>query len=206
MKKETSLIDKLVSFLFFLKELSHIFRILSPLIYQLLHIGRQLRIESYCLLGSRMHKPESLGMKGLTRQELEAIFYELPVLGVNRALAYLRTIITLIIEKRMAYIVEMHTNLMSPSCLEPALHHCDITESFQNTVVSHGMLAVITLRKDLEAHPVIGVTTYITNDSTLIFLDITPDNSHITAFYRMDEELFGKIQLRLIVLGNNEKT
>ena len=93
-------------------------------------------------------------MQGLTRQKLEAVLYELAVLGVYGTLADFSTVIPFVIEKRMACPSEMHPYLMGPSGLQPALHYSYISETFQNPVVCHGVFAMVALREDLEAHPV----------------------------------------------------
>ena len=99
----------------------------------------------------------------------------------------------------MADPVEMDTNLMCTAGLQTTFHHSHISESLQHLVMCHGMLAVITLRKDLETHPVVGVTPDVACDCPLIILEIAPYDGHIAAFYRMDEELLCKVELRLII-------
>ena len=76
MKKVGSLIS-FPPFLFFLKELRHVFGVLPPLVNKCLHVSRQWRVKPYHLLCLRMHETESLGMEGLTRQKFEAVLNEL---------------------------------------------------------------------------------------------------------------------------------
>ena len=100
----------------------------------------------------------------------------------------------------------MHTDLMGSACLKTAFNHCNIAKTLQDTIMSNRMLAMIPVREDLESHAVIRITADISYNRTLVILEITPDNSYVTTFDGVNKELFCKIQLRLIVLGNNEKT
>ena len=198
---------RLASFLlFFLKELSHIFRILAPLVDQGLHVGREFRVEADHLLCGRMYEAEGLCMKGLARKELEAVLDELTVLCVDGTLTYFCAIIAFVIKERMTYPVEMNADLMGSSCLKAALDHCHVAEAFKNLEVGHSMLAMISVREDPESHTVIRVTSDIACDGALIFLDIAPYDSYITTLDRMYEELLREIELRLFVLSYNQKT
>ena len=152
-----------------------------------------------------MYKAEGLGMEGLTREKLEAVLYELTVFRIDRSLADLRAVIAAVVEERMADPVEMYTDLMGSSCLKAAFDHRHITEALENTVMCHCMLSIITVREDLETHTVVRVTADIAGYGTFIILEISPYDRHITTFYRMHEELLGKIQLRLVILGNDQK-
>ena len=93
-------------------------------------------------------------MESLAREQLEAVFDELPVFGIYGALSDLGSVIPFVIEERMAYPVEMHPYLMCPSGFEPAFHDSDISESFYDPVMSDGMLPVVPFREHLEPHPV----------------------------------------------------
>ena len=145
-------------------------------------------------------------MKGLTRKKLEAVLNELTVLRINSTFTDLCTIISFVIEKRMAYPVEVHTDLVCTSSLKTALDNSHITESFENLIVCHSMLAIVSVREHLEAHSVVRVTADIADDCTLVLLKVTPYNSHITTLDRVHEELLCKIKLCLIILGHNEKS
>ena len=140
-----------------------------------------------------MDESESLGMQSLTRKKLEAVFNELTVLCIDGSLSDFRSIVTLIIEERMTYPVEMHADLVRTSCLKTALHYGHISETLKNSVMRYSMLSVITFREDLESHTVIRVTADVSDDGALIILQISPDNCYITAFDRVDKELLGKI-------------
>ena len=89
-------------------------------------------------------------MEGLSRKQFETILNELTILGINCPLTDLGTIITAVIEERMADPVEMNSDLMSPSCLKTTLHNSNISKSFQNTIMRHSMLAMIPVREYLE--------------------------------------------------------
>ena len=58
-----------------------------------------------------MHESESLGVQGLTRADLEAVGYELLVLGVYRPLAYFAAAVTLIVEYRIKILSLQHQNI-----------------------------------------------------------------------------------------------
>ena len=152
-----------------------------------------------------MYKSEGLGMKRLTRQELETVLYELAVFGIYGSFADFRTIVAFVIEEWMSYPVEMNADLVGTAGLETALYDSHISETFQDSVMRYRMLAMVSLRENLETHPVVRVTTDIAYDGTFIFLQIAPDNSHISSFYGMYEKLLCKIELSFIVLSNYQK-
>ena len=152
-----------------------------------------------------MDEAEGLGMEGLTREKLEAVLDELPVLGVDGSLADLRTVIAAVIEERMTDPVEMNTDLMGTPCFKTAFHNGDITEALKDTIMGHCMLSMITFREDLETHTVVRVTANVSYDRTFVILEVSPDDSDITTFDGMDKKLFCKIELCLIVLGDNKK-
>ena len=209
MKKEGSLISFppfFVRLSFFLQELRHILGILPPLVYQGLHVRRQIGVKTYHLLGARMDETERLGMESLTRKELETILYELTVLGVYGSLTDFRTVVTAVIEEWMSYPVEMNADLVGTTGLETALYDSHISETFQDSVMRYRMLAMVSLRKNLETHPVVRVASDVAGNGSLILLQISPYYSHIASLYRMYEKLLGEIELRLIVLGHNEKS
>jgi hypothetical protein len=149
-----------------------------------------------------MDESERLGMQGLTRKELEAVLYELAVFGIDCSFAYFRTVIPLVVEERVAYPVEMYSDLMCASCLQTALHDCDISETLKYAVMRNGMLAMVSLGEYLEAHPVVRVSSDIACDCALVILQIAPYYSHITTLDRMYEELFRKVQLGLETEGD----
>ena len=152
-----------------------------------------------------MHKAKSLCVESLTRQEFETVLYKAPVLGVNGSLADLGTVITIVIEERVSYPIEMDTDLMCSSCLKTALHHSHITETLENPVMGNGMFSMISLGENLEPHSIIRITSDITYDGTLIVLYITPDYSHITTLDRMHKELLCKIQLSFLILRHDKQ-
>ena len=108
-----------------------------------------------------MHKTQSLGVKGLARQNLEAVFDELAVFCIDGTLSDFSSIITLVIEKGMTYPVEMHPDLVGSSSLKTTFDNGHISEPLQHLPMSHSPLAVVPFWKDLETHPVRGVPTYV---------------------------------------------
>ena len=134
-------------------------------------------------------------MKGLTREKLEAVLYELAVFRVDRSLADLRTVVTAVIEERMADPVEMYTDLMGSTGFETAVDYSHVSKAFEDTIMCHCMLSIIAVREYLEAHAVVRVTTDIACNRTFVFLEVSPYDSHIATFYRMYEELLCQIEL-----------
>ena len=106
----------------------------------------------------------------------------------------------------MADPIEVDTDLVCSSCLKTALHHGHITETLKHLVVGHCMLAMITVRENLESHTVIRITADVSCDSALVLLEVAPHDSHIASLDRVYEELLCKVELSLVVLCNNEKT
>ena len=152
-----------------------------------------------------MHEPKSLGMKRLTRTQFETIPDELLVLRIDGPFANFRPALSLIIEKRMAYPVEMHADLMGASGLQTTFHNGHISEPLQNPIMGNSMLPMVSVRENLEAHPVIWVTADITDYRPLVIFQITPHNRDVTALYRVDEKLFCKVELGFIVLRHDQK-
>ncbi len=127
---------KLLQLIFFIRPFSRS----SPLGNQGGHVCRQGRIETDEFPCAGMHEAQRLGVESLARTKLETIADELLVLRVDSALANLPTAIALIIEKRMADIIHMDTNLMSTARLQTTLHYRHITETLQNLVMSDACL------------------------------------------------------------------
>ena len=152
-----------------------------------------------------MDKAQGLCVKGLAREELEAVLYELTVLCVYGSLADFRAVITLVIEERMADPVEVDTDLVGASCLQTALHDSNIAESFKHLVMSDSVLSVVSFREHLEAHPVVRVAADVADDGALVFFQITPDDCDIAALDGVHEELLCKMQLGLFILGHDQK-
>ena len=147
-----------------------------------------------------MDKTESLGMKSLTREKFEAVLDELAILRIDRSLADLCTVITFVVEERMTYPIEVHTYLVGTSCLKTTLNYSDIAETLKNPVVGDRVLSIITIGEYLEAHPVVRISSDITDDGSFILFKITPYDSHIATFDGVNEKLFCQIQLSLFIL------
>lgn len=180
--------------------------VLAPLVKEGRHIGGKRRVELHELASPGMDETESLGVEGLTRTDFEAIADKLPILRIDSALADLVSPVTRIVEERMAYPVHVDPYLMGSSSLQTALHKGHEAEALQHLVMGHGMLSLVTLRENHEAHPVIRVAAYITIYGTLIVGNIAPDYRLVTALDRMNEELTGEIELGLVILGDYEQT
>ena len=190
-------------FLFLLQELRHVLGVFAPFVDEGLHVVRKRRVETDHLPGARMDKAQRLGMKGLTRQELEAVLYEATIFRVDRTLAYLGSIVPLVVEERMAYPVEMDSDLMGSSGLEAAFHYGHVAEALEDTVVRHRVLSMVAVREDLEAHAVVRVTADVADDGAFVFLDVTPYDCNVAALDRMYEELLGQMKLSLFVLRHH---
>ena len=152
-----------------------------------------------------MHESEGLCMQGLSRQQPEAILDELAVFGVDCPFADFSPVISPVVEKRMAYPVEMYADLMSPACFEAAFHDSHIAESFKHFVMSHGMLPVVSVRKYLEAHPVGRVAADVAGDCPLVIREIAPDNRDLASVYRVHDKLFREVKLGFFSLGHYQQ-
>ena len=132
-----------------------------------------------------------------------------PVRGWTKpsgALAYFRSSVASVVEEGMPDVVHVNPDLVGPSRLQAALYHCDIAESFEDLVVGDGMLSpFVIFRVDLEAEAVVGITPYGTVDSTLIFLDVPPNNSDVKPLDAMFEKLFRQIQLGFVILCHHQQ-
>ena len=117
--------------------------IYPPLFYQLLSYRPEFRNQKHFLAGSRMHKPQRLGMECLPGTDSKAVLYELFISCKSRSFQYFISAITFIVEKRMADIFHMHTDLMRTSRLQAAFHQCHISQTFQHGVMGNGRLSLI---------------------------------------------------------------
>ena len=96
----------------------------------------------------------------------------------------------------------MNPDLVGPSRLQLAFQESHEAETLKYPVMGDCSLTPVLLLKDPELHPVIWVPADISLDRSFIFLDITPNNGHITAFDAVVEELGGQIQLTGLILGD----
>ena len=144
-------------------------------------------------------------MEGLTGEQFEAVGNELPIFGIDCPFADFRPVVAAVVEQGMPDPVEMYPYLMGSSCLKPAFHHCDISEPFKHLVVCHSPFPPVSVRKDLESEPVARISPYIALDGAFIFLDVAPHDGYIPPVDGMYEELFGKIELCLVVLRHHQK-
>lgn len=193
----------MASFVFFGR---HVVGVLPPFVYERLHIGRERGVELDMFSCTGVDESQGLGVEGLPWQQLEAVGYELAVFGVDGPFAYLRPVIPFIVEERVPDPVEVYPDLVRPSCLEPAFHHCDIAETLQHPEMGDGSLSPVSFRKDPEPHPVGWVAAYIAFDGAFVFPDVAPDDGYVSPVYRMDEELSGQVELRLLVFGYYKKS
>ena len=145
-------------------------------------------------------------MESLAREKLEAVLDELTVFCIYGSLADLSSVITAVIEERMADPVEMHTDLVGTSGLQTAFDYSDIAKSLKDAVMGHSMLSMVPVREHLEAHPVIRVAADVSDNGPLIILEIAPYDSHVATLDGMHEKLLCEIELSLIILRYNEQS
>ena len=80
------------------KIMARLLHVGTPFFDQGSHIIRKPGIEPNRLPSFWMYEPKCLCVKGLSRTQLEAVLYELPVFGVDGSLSYFRAAVTGIIE------------------------------------------------------------------------------------------------------------
>ena len=102
------------------------------------HVIRQGGIELHPLPGIGMGKSQLFRMEGLSGQNLEAIFHELPVFGKGSPLQDLATSIIGIIEQRMSDMLHVNPDLVGPASLKPAFNQGDIPQLLQYFIMGNG--------------------------------------------------------------------
>src|SRR5690606_6233270 len=96
--------------------------IVTPLFNTLLHVIRYIGVKLHIFSCRRMCKSQGLGMQGLTWQNFKAVFHKLLVLCKSRSFQNLVASITLVIKQSMPYMLEVGSDLVSPSGFKPALN------------------------------------------------------------------------------------
>ena len=145
-------------------------------------------------------------MKSLTGYEFEAVLDKLLILLERSTLQDAVTAIALIVEERMSLPRHMHTNLVCTASFQTALHQRDIVVAAQHLEVCHCVLTLLAIGEYIHLHSILGVTTDMTDDSTLILSEITPHQSHIAAIDGVVEELLCQVGVSLLVLGYDQQT
>ena len=153
-----------------------------------------------------MNESQSLGVEGLSWQNFETIANKTGVFGINGTLADLIAVVAVIIEKRMAYIIHMHPDLMGTPCFKHTFHHSHESETFQHPVMGNRSFALAAVRKNLESEPVSRVPADIALDGTLILGYVAPDHRHVFSLYGMDKKLFCKVQLCLVIFRHHQQS
>ena len=81
------------------------------------HVGRKVAVEVHLLACLWMHKAQCLGMKGLTRAQLEAVVNELGIAGGTVTAQDLVAAIAGIVEQRVTDVLHVDTDLVGAACL-----------------------------------------------------------------------------------------
>ena len=146
-------------------------------------------------------------MESLTWTELEAILYESLVTTTALTSQDLGTTIGLIHEEWMTYLLHVGTDLMGTARFQDALYQGGIAETLQDLIMSNRTLADTAIRiEDLHAETVLGITTDIALDASLILHDITPYQRIVTAMGSLVEELLAQCRLGSRSLGYYEQS
>ena len=99
------------------------------------------------------------------------------------------------------------TYLMGTACLKNALHQGGVAETFQYLIMGNGCLAYSTIRiEHLHTKTVLGVTTYIAFDSSLVLYDVSPYQGIIAAMGGLVEELFSQSRLGIRCLCHYQQS
>ena len=116
--------------------------------------------------------------------------------------------ITLVIEKRVANMLHVNTNLVRTPGFKPAFHQCDIRHPFQHFVVCYGMFCdwIFTFGKYSKQHSIAWIASQCTDNCAFIFFYIAPNKCLIATLSGFIKELFTEICLCHFGFGNKQQT
>ena len=107
----------------------------------------------------------------------------------------------------MTYLLHVGTDLMGTARFQDALYQGGIAEALQDLIMGNCTLANTAIRvEDLHAETVLGITTDIALDASLILHDITPYQRIVTAMGCLVEELLAQCRLGSRSLGYHEQS
>ena len=90
----------------------------------------------------RMGEAQRAGVEGLPRAEGETVLDELPILGVDGALADFRAAVAFVVEKRMADGSHVYADLVRAPRLQAAFHHGNEAHALQHLPVGYRPFAL----------------------------------------------------------------
>ena len=115
--------------------------IISPFFDQLLHVGRNFRIERQPFACDGMFEAQGFGMKRLTWTDPEAIIDKLFVFSESGAFQYFVSAIFFVVKKRMPDVFEMNADLMGAPGFQPQADERAVSGGLLDAVMRHGALA-----------------------------------------------------------------
>ena len=154
-----------------------------------------------------MYESQRPGMECLTRTYGKAVLYELLIFAELCAAQDLVPAITFVVEKRMADMLHVGTDLMGTSGFQPAFHERDIIEILQYAIVGDGMFPDSAVRwKYCHLHPVFRVTGDVAFDTSFFILKASPDQSIVQPLGGFVEELLPQMRFGIGIFGHYEKS
>ena len=153
-----------------------------------------------------MYEPQCHGMQSLPWTSVKAVIYELFVFTKMSPFQNLMSAIPFVIEQYMADMLHVDPDLMRTPCLQNTLHQRHIAQTFEHTIVRHGMFADSRIGHDRHLHPVLRVTGDIADDRPFVLLHISPYQCTITPFRRFIKKLDSEIRFRIRCFCNDQQS
>ena len=143
-------------------------------------------------------------MQGLAFTYCKTVFNKLLILGKNRAFYDPVSAVKIIIEKRVAYVLHMHPDLVGPASFQLAFDKGHVIESCQNLVMGNGLFPMFPFRVGSKQFSKPLVPAHMTSDRAFVFLEIPPYQRYVPPVYSMVEKLLGEIRHGLRRFGKHQ--
>ena len=166
----------------------------------------QLAVEADLLAGRGVYEPECSGMQGMSGHYGETVFDELPVFRECGTLEYAVSAISFVVEKRVPDMLHVDSDLMGATGFELAFDQCDISESFEYTPVCYGMFAFGAVGVYGHLETVASASADISDNCTLVLVEISPDQSGILPDNGVVEELFCQAGVSEFIFCDHEQS
>ena len=126
-----------------------------------------------------MIKAERLRVERLTRADFKAVLNELLIFCVYGPFPNLGPSISLVIEKRVAYMAHMDPDLVGPASLEAAFDDCNESEPLDDFIVGDCDFSLFRVVINAEPEPVVRVPADSCRYRSFILLDVAPDHCYV---------------------------
>src|SRR5665647_163266 len=130
----------------------------------------------------------------MARANFKTIFYKLFVFGKYRSFYNSIAPISVIIKKRVAYVLHVYPNLVRTAGLQSAFYKRYIIESFQHFIVCDGFFAIFSIRIRSEQFSESLMAAHMCYDGSFFFFKIAPNQCYVPAMYGVVKKLFGKMR------------